>query len=305
MAWLMFLVWGPVLTGLVLALVWWLLRGRMAGLPDGSGRVIPVLAGLVLLFAVAFERLVGVPLVLPFDVPMVLTGWYSDYRFAFPLLVGILGLVLLAFPARSRAGRGAAELSPRTPISFGRRWWFATPTVVVAFIVLTTVIAGTASSPEPTTGRYAVYFVDIGGQGSMGTSIYGWFYSVPCLILLALMLAAAYLDLFLISRPALDHNHVKDTRVRTVRTRNVLAVTAGALLVHFGVILQSLAGTASMRGQFTAAGGTVTSWTTFAALEPVFLGASFVLLALGVAHWATVPLSAIPARQPAKAMATS
>lgn len=305
MAWLMFMVWGPVLTGFVLALVWWLVRGRTAGLPNSSGRVIPVLTSLVLLLAVTFERLVGVPLVLPFDVPMVLTGWHAHYRFVFPLLLGILALVLLAFPAHPRTGRGAANLSPRTPTSFGRRSWFATPTVLVALVLLVTVLAGSASSPAPTTGRYMMYNVNIGGEYSMGASIYGWFYSVPCLILLALLLAVAYLDLFMISRPALDHDHVRDTRVRTVRTRNVLAVATGALLVHFAFILQSLAGTAGMRGQFTAAGGTVTSWTTFAALEPVLLGASFVLLALGVAYWATVLLSAIPERQPTKAMATS
>lgn len=305
MAWLMFLVWGPVLTGLVLALVWWLLHGRTAGLPNGSGRVIPGMTGLVLLLAVAFERLAGVPLALPFDVPMVLTAWHADYRFVFPLILAILALVLLAFPAHPRAGRGAADLSPRTPTSFGRRWWFATPLVLVALVLLVTIIAGTASSPDPTTGRYMVYYVDLGAQHSMGTSIYGWFYSVPCLILLAILLAVAYLDLFLISRPALDHDHARDAYIRTARTRNILAVATGALLAHFGFILQSLAGTASMRGQFTAAGGTVNSWTTFAALEPVLLGASFVLMTLGVAHWATVLLSAIPARQPAKAMVTS
>ncbi|MFC4429951.1 hypothetical protein [Citricoccus alkalitolerans] len=263
------------------------------------------MVGLVLLLAVAFERLAGVPLVLSFDVPMVLTGWHAHYWFAFPLLVGILALVVLAFPAHPRAGQGAAALSPRTPISFGRRRWFATPTVLVALILLVTVLAGSPSSPDPTTGRYMMYNVDIGGEYSMGASIYGWFYSVPCLFLLVLMLAATYLDLFLISRPALDHDYARDALIRTARTRNILAVATGALLVHFAFILQPLAGTASMRGQFTAAGGTVNSWTTFAALEPVLHGASFALLALGVAYWATVLLSAIPMRQPAKSTVTS
>lgn len=233
------------------------------------------------------------------------SAWYIDYRFTVPLLLGILGLALLAFPAHARTGRGAAELAPRTPTSFGRRWWFAVPAVLVALIVLTTIIAGTASSPEPTTGRYAVYFVDIGGEGSMGTTIYGWFYSLPCLILLAILLALAYLDLFLISRPVLGHERGPDVHVRTARTRNVLAVTTGALLVHLGLILESLAGTASMRGQFTAVDGTATSWTTFAALQPVLLGASFVALALGVVLWTSVILSAIPSRQRAAVLASS
>lgn len=305
MVWSMFLVLGPLLTGLILALAWWLLWGRQTGLPEGSNRVIPALAGLLLLFGVLAERLVGVPLILPFEVPMVASAWYIDYRFTVPLLLGILGLVLLAFPAHARTGRGAAELSPRTPTSFGRRWWFVAPAVLVALIVLTTVIAGTASSPHPSTGRYMMYFVDIGGQGVMGGTIYGWFYSVPCLILLAILLAVAFLDLFLISRPALDSEHRLDVHVRTARTRTVLAVTTGALLVHLGLILESLAGTASMRGQFTGVDGTVNSWTTFAALQPVLFGASLVALALGVALWVSVILSAIPSRQRAGVSASS
>jgi hypothetical protein len=230
--------------------------------------------------------------------------WYMDYRFTIPLLLGILGLALLAFPAHPRGGRGTAALSPRTPTSFGRRGWFAAPTVLVVLIVAATVIAGTASSPEPTTGRYAMYFIDIGQYG-MGTSIYGWFYSVPCLVLLGVLLAGAYLDLFLISRPALEQDHSRDVHARTVRTRNVLAIATGALLVHLGSILASLAGTASIRGQFSTGDGTVTSWTTFAALEPVFSGAGLVALALGVGLWAAVPLSAIPVRQQARIKANA
>lgn len=297
MARLMFLVWGPVLTGLVLALAWWLLRGRKAGLPGGTNRAIPVLAGLFLLLGVVAEQLVGMPLFLPFDVPMAVSEWYMDYQFTLPLLLGILGQVLLAFPVHPRTGRGAAELSPRTPTSFGRRWWFALPAGLVALIILITVITGTASSPDPVTGHYMMYFVDLGGERGMGASIYGWYYSIPCLILLATMLAVAYLDLFLISRPSLDHDPDRDVHIRTIRTRNVLAISTGALLIHLGYILSSLAGTASMRGQFTAAGGTMTSWTTFAALEPVFLVGSSITLALGVGLWASVCLSAIPTRQ--------
>lgn len=296
----MFLVMSPVVVGLVLALGWWALRGRSTGLPGGRYGPISGMVGLLLVLGVVAERLVGAPLILPFNVPSVVSEWYMDYRFTLPLLLGILGLVLLAFPVRPRAGRGAADLSPRTPTSFGRRWWFVVPAVLIALILLVTVIAGAASSPDPTTGRYFVYNVDTGGQFTMGTSIYGWFYSIPCLILLAIMLTAAYLDLFLISRPAMDHDHGWDVHVRTVRTRNVLAITTGALLAHLGYILESLAGTASMRGQFTAAGGTVTSWTTFAALEPVLRVGGGIFLALGVAIWATVLLSAIPVRQQAR-----
>ncbi|HEY4615940.1 MAG TPA: hypothetical protein VIG75_10790 [Citricoccus sp.] len=302
---LLFWVWGPVLAGPVVALAWWLVRGRQRGLPPGTNRVIPLVAGVVLLLGVAAETLLGMPLFLPFDVPMEVWTWYSDTRFAIPLLLGILGLTLLAFPVRHRSGRGTAQLSPRTPVSFGRRWWFITPGVLAVLIVAITVLTGSASQPEPTTGRYAVYFVDVGEQYSMGTSIYGWFYSVPSLILLAILLATAYLDLVLIARPALGPDHDRDGQVRTVRTRNVLAVTSGALLVHLGMVLASLAGTASMRGEFTGPDGTTPAWTTFAALEPAFSGASLVACALGVGLWATVLLSAVSARHPVQVLAAS
>lgn len=177
--------------------------------------------------------------------------------------------------------------------------------MVAVLIVAITVTTGSVSQPEPTTGRYAVYFADIGEQYSMGTTIYGWFYSVPCLILLAIMLAAAYLDLVLITRPAPGPDHDRDVQVRTVRTRNVLAVASGALLVHLGMVLASLAGTASMRGEFTGAGGTVPAWTTFAALGPVFSCAAVVACALGVGLWATVLLSAVSTRHPAQVLAAS
>ncbi len=305
MAWLILRVFDFLLAGLVLALVWWLFSGRRKSLPDGSNRVIPALVGVLLILGVSAQRLAGATLILPFKVPREVTDWYMDDRFTGPLVLGILGLVFLAFPTKPRGGRGAATLTPRTPVSFGRWWWFAIPAVVVAFILLATIIAGIASSPDERTGRYTMYMVEIGGQQGMGTTIYGWYYSLPCLILLAILLALAYLDLFLISRPALRHDHIRDAYARKVRTRNVMAVTTGALLTHFGLILESLAGTSSLRSSFTGAGGTVNSWTAFAALEPALSGASFVVLTLGVALWASVFLSAMLVPRGAKAMASS
>lgn len=305
MAWLILRVFDFLLAGIVLALVWWLLSGRRKSLPDGSNRVIPALVGLLLILGLLAQRLAGATLLLPFEVPMEVSDWYMDDRFTGPLLLGILGLVLLAFPAKPRGGQGAATLTPRRPTSFGRWWWFVIPAVVAAFILLATVIAGIASSPDARSGHYTTYFVEIGGQRGMGTTIYGWHYSIPCLILLAILLALAYLDLFLISRPALSRDHVRDVYARKARTRNVLAVTTGALLTHFGLVLESLAGTSSLRSEFTGAGETVNSWTAFAALEPVLSGAGFVALALGVFLWASVSLSAIPVARPEKAMTSS
>ncbi|MFC7402415.1 hypothetical protein [Citricoccus sp. GCM10030269] len=298
MAWFMFLVFAPLVAGVILALVWWVLRGRASEQPDSRTRLISLAAGLLLFLGGLAERFLGSPILIRLDIPSVLMGWYADYHYIAPLVLGILGLALLAFPAHARPGQGTATLAPRTPTSFGRAWWFVTAGAVAGLVVLITVITGLASEPD-STGRYMVYSVEVGGQYGMGTSIYGWFYSIPALVLLVLMIVVVVIDLYLISRPALEGDHIRDAHVRTLRTRNVLAVASGALLIHLGLILRSLAGTAGMQGQFTIDGGMVTSWTTFAALQPVLIGAGALTLALGFGLWATVPLSVLSRRRPA------
>lgn len=305
MAWLYFMVLGPVAAGIVLASVWWLVRGRDSGLPGGSLAAFSLAAGLTLLFGGVAVRLMDGPLPLLLDVPSGVWDWYSDYRFAIPLWLGIIGLVLVAFPVQARSGRGAADLTHRTPVSFASGWWFVTPAAVLALTLIVTFAAGAVSEPDEVTRRYTMYSVDLGGERGMGTSIYGWFYSVPCLILMGVMIVISILDLVLISRPSLDHNQERDVHSRTVRTRNVLLVGTGALLVHLGLIFGSLAGPASVRSWFPTSEGTVTFWTTFAALEPVLRGASSVAAALGFALWAAVALSAIPSRRLAPAAARS
>lgn len=289
-----FLVWGSLLAGVVLAIGWWLFWGRRTRLSSGGVSVIFLVTGLLFVVAEIAVRLAGTTMLLPIGLSGEFWEWYREYKFAVPLLLGILGMVLLAFPIKARSGNGAAALRPRTPLSFSRGRWFITPAATLMLILVITVIAGIASEPEHTTGQYTMYFVDLGDGRSMGTGIYGWYYSVRCLILIAVLVMVATLDLVLISRPALSPDHERDQRERRIRTRNVVAVGAGALLMHLGLVLGSLAGTASVRSSFATSDGTVAFWTTFAALEPALAGASNVAAAVGVAFWVSVALSAIP-----------
>jgi hypothetical protein len=296
MGWYYFVVLGPVLLGIVLSLVWWLVRGRRTRLPDGGVTAFSLAAGLLLALGAIVPRLMGTSL-LPLDLPMELWLWYMDYRFAIPLVLGILGVALLAFPLRARKGRGIAELTPRTPLSYGRGRWLVAPAIVLAVTLILTFAAGAASQPDPQTGHYTMYFVDLGGERGMGTNIYGWYNSIPCLILIAVMTVFTTFTLFLVARPPLDHDQEQDVQLRIIRTRNVFAVGTGALLLHLGLILGSLAGTASLRGGFSTAEGTMSSWTEFAALEPALRIAGEAAAGLGIACWLTVALSAIPSRR--------
>lgn len=297
MTWLYLWVFGSLVAGIIVALVWWLTWGRKAVLPVGPLGGFTLAAGLLALLGEVVTRLMGASILLPFDVPRSLSVWYWDYRFAIPLVLGILGVVLLAFPVQARGGRGAAELTRRSPVSFGRARWFVAPGALLALVLLITFVAGAASQPDPTTGQYTMYFVDLGGERGMGSSIYGWFFSVPSLILTGILIVVSIVGLSLIARPALAEDREWDIRVRTIRTRNVVVAATGALLLHLGLILSSLAGTASVRTMFPSSEGTVTFWTTFSALEPVFIASSILCAALGVALWATVALSGIPSRR--------
>ncbi|PVE19852.1 hypothetical protein DDA93_00295 [Arthrobacter sp. Bz4] len=297
MAWLHFVVWGPVYMGIGLALAWWGIRGRKNGLPGGRLSVVTFATGLLLLIVGIGLRLISGPFSLRLDIPTEFWEWYRDYRFIVPLLLGILAMSVLALPVRARTGRGTANLAPRTPLSFTNKWWLITPGLVLSLIVTLTIAAGMASEPDARTGRYTMYFVDTGGGRSMGTGIYGWFSSLPSLILLGIMMVVAAIALFLIARPALNDDQEQDAHTRIIRTSNVLMVGTGALLWHLGLIFGSLAATASLRGNFSTSQGNVRSWTTFAALEPTLNIASIVAPALGFALWGAVTLSAIPSRR--------
>ncbi|WP_104191257.1 hypothetical protein [Cryobacterium sp. Y82] len=301
MVWLFLIVLGPVVAGIILALAWWAFLGRKRQQRGGGVSAFSMAAGLLLGVGGVFVLLFGSPL-LPFQLPREYWYWYQEYRFTAPLLLGILGMVLLAFPVQSRSGRGTADLIPRTPLSFARGWWFVAPALLLALILTVTVTAGVASQPDPSTGRYTMYLVDLGGERQMGASIYGWYNSIPSLILMAVMLIFAIVNLVLIARPALVHDREEDVRIRIFRTRNVLAIGTSALLTHLGFILGSLAGTASIRSSFRTSEGSVTFWTTFAGLQPIFVGASAVAAALGFALCVAVALAAIPSRRwaPAK-----
>lgn len=289
-------VFGSLVAGVVLALAWWPIWGRRAALPTGPARGFTLAAaGLVLLSEFAI-RFIGISSLFGSTALSALNGWIWDYRFAITVLVGVLGVTLLSLPIQARGGRGAAELTRRSWMSFARTRWLIAPGVLLALVLLLTVVAGLASRPDPMTGRHTMYLVELGGERAMGTTIYGWFYSVPVMVLTGLLIVATIAGMTLIARPALADDPEGDIGVRSIRTRNLLAAASATLLLHVGEILGSLAGTASIRSMFSTSEGPVRFWTTFSALEPVFIAASALSAVLGAALWTAIGLSGVRSR---------
>lgn len=302
MPWMLVSLFAAPLAGLVLAVVWWLIRHRGVRSLAGTVGLFTLLAGLLCVLTDLFIRLIWAAQLAQIHPPIWFVMWYFDSRYLIALVAGILGLALLAIPIRSRRGAGVAELAPRGAFRFTRPKWLIAPAVLIAVIVVISVLAGAASEPDPTTGRYDMYVVELSADNTMGTAIYGWFYSIPALVAIAAMVAATAVCLALIARPplALDHHRDHDAQVRAIRSRNVILVTTGALLLHLGLILQSLAGTASLAATMSSDVGRITLSTPVAVMEPVFIGASYAATALGIAIWASVALSAVGVRQPTR-----
>ncbi|PFG34644.1 hypothetical protein [Sanguibacter antarcticus] len=290
------LVFGSFGAGIVLASVWRLTRGRASALPAGPASRLTLTAGLIVLLGDLATRAMAATPLMPFDVPSALSWWYLDYRFTVPVVAGVLAVTLLALPVHARRGRCTAELTRRSLVSFARPWWFVPLGALLALVVLVTIVAGAASQPDSSTGRYMSYEVDVGGY-TMGTNIYGWFYSVPAIVSVGVLLVVATVGMSFVARPALAEDRQADIRVRTARTRNIVAATTGVLLLLLGDICGSLAGTASLRSTFATSEGPVSFWTTFSALGPALIAASTLCTALGVALWAAVTLSGVPGRR--------
>lgn len=251
---------GPALLGLPLALLAWLVaRARYRQSPVDSlvrgWTLAGVLMAVALVIADVLLFLPGGPL----------SRMSLDTRFLTPLIAGLVIVIALQLPVMRPSVSGSAELSRRTLTSFGQRWWFVALGVLVVVVLAVTIAAGIASSPDDQ-GRYTTYWVDFGAAAA-GTGIYGWHYSGPAMVIHGLLLLAAVLAVRSIAKPPPAVEHAADAATRRWRTRNVLAVTIAALLLHLGAVLLFLSGTATVSSGFATEQGWFSSGAPFAALE--------------------------------------
>lgn len=291
--------YGPTVAGLLLAFVAWLsIRRRPAvALP----RAVRLLTGASLVLAIglltafrAWSTFPAFPAWMPLGGDSFLA--LRLVSFLLPLALTVVAAVFLITPIPTAGPRGSAALSPRTPLTFTSRRWLGFGIGVTVAVIIAAVLAGLASITDEA-GRHVMYEVPASASTRGGTTIYGWWFSVPCLIVVAGLVALTFLGLVLISRPALGTDAACDTAVRTTRVRNLLAVTTGGLLLHLGTVLSSLYATSSMRLGFDAGGaGFVVLGTPFAAIGPALQIGGFVATIVGLALWWFTLLGVVMAR---------
>lgn len=286
---LFLLIFGAPALGLLGGVAWWIVRGRVRGSLHGGTAIATVIAGALGLAVDLVPRLLSTPLILP---ALTSDFWslYRDLRFLVAPAAGVLAAGVLALPLSRRRASSTAALTPRSLFSFVQPRWMALPAALLVILVLLTITCGVVSEPDGDTGRYTQWMMDVGGGTQIGTTIYGWYYSLPVLALVAAMIAVGGLALALIARPALAPDSEVDARRRAFRSRNVVASITASLFLTLSGPLQSVAGTASLRGQF----GSLNVWTPFAALGPALEVAAFAAAACGVGVCAGIVLTATP-----------
>ena len=227
--------------------------------------------------------------------PLPLSWVPGDWRYVVPLLSGLAGVLVLMLPLLGRGSRGSAQLARRTAFSFAGVRWLVSAVALMGIVVVLSIAAGFASSPDEV-GRYRMLAMD-SGAAEIRILIYGWYYSLPSLIAIALFAGAAAFALSVIAHPPLAASTLHDTTIRRERTRNVMGIFAGGLLVHLGAVLTFLAYTGTSNvGIFQGEDiiPIIAPFATFGPLLWILGGAASVF---GFACWFEIALSSV--RRPA------
>ena len=211
-------------------------------------------------------------------------------RFVAPLVMGMLAIPLTLQPPARRRDGASVVLARRPLLTLIPRGWLVTLGIVVTLVLAVTLAAGRASNPDAE-GRWRNYTVDVGVM-SMGTEIYGWYYSVPALVLLAALLLVVVVAVVATARPPLDVDDTADSFTRRWQVRQVLTLATGAVLLHLSRVLASLSGTTAMEGRVATPDGWIVTYGKFAGMEGPLRVVSELADTAGWACWFAVVLTA-------------
>lgn len=305
MAWvstILVTVLGPVLIGLAAAVILLLVRRVGSGPTDGAwtGRG-PAALGIGLALALTLvTRVLAVTGILPRG-PQSL----RIIPFAMPLAAGAIAVIVVgaaavhsrrsmaaATPARVRTA--SADLLPRTMTSFVAPGWLILLGVLATAVVTAAVAAGIVSRRDDE-GHFTQYLIGSESQAAE-VPIYGWYFSLPCLVLLVLLLIGAAIILRAIALPPLGEDPLAATCDRRRRTHAVLATVSGALLIHLSVVLGHLASVAGFTLRVSDETLTVEVGASFAALESVLEVLAWSTGIAGWFGWFAVALLAVTGR---------
>lgn len=291
--------YGPATAGLIIALILVLLqRNKRVELP----RQVRLLTTLSLLIATSFYIIADATLSWPgWQLPLPIPSgpgrnlYFQAFIHMLPLALTIVVLVFLILPTPAAGPSGSATLAPRGFQTYISRRWVITPGVLILGSTLLAFIAGLASSSDDQ-GRYVTYFLHASEVSGAGTGIYGWWFSIPSLLLMGGLVVVAFLGVSAISRPALASDTEADSKIRTIRIRNILTVCSGGLLLHLATVFSSLAGTSALKAWFNTGDQTFTYTASFSSLGPVLRAGALTCLVLGLACWWAVLISALTAK---------
>lgn len=282
---------APLVSLLAVLLVGVLIHRRHRARVERPVRAWTLAAGLLAILGVVIERL-------SWMVPeLAVSSTARVVGFAVPLAAGLLAVVVLMLPRIQRPPTGTADLSPRTLTSFVARGWLVALLAVAALVLTVTALAGRASIPDDQ-GRYRHFELELTTGFTAGTDIYGWYFSVPSIILLVLLLLATFVAVRAVAKPPLGPGAAGDATVRRWRTRNVVAMSLGALLVHLASILSHLAGTAALSAGFATDVGWVSARPPLVILETPLRFAATGAELVGWFLWFGVLLVAIRSTAP-------
>lgn len=286
------LIWGPLVLAAIIGLAIHLNTRRVIPRPLGAVGIFCAIAGGVPALLLGSQRVAQVT-------PWGPIGLDLGMRAALPIVLGIGAIVFLLIRPRAARTVATASLAPRTMRTFtSRAWIFALAGLVLAIVALTW--AAGAASVSDDQGYRTMYVVTVGTAGSVGTTIYGWYYSLPSLLLLAALVALTIFAWWWIPRRAWDGDVDRDTAFRRLQASNIGRAACGALLVHLGVVLSSLAATSELGGVFSSNDlGAVSVGTSFAAIGTLLWWSGEAARVAGLAMWVVIALTGSPARRSA------